>query len=218
MNPDFAVILNFKLKTGKDVDVDLLVKTARNIGARAVATNDRRADFKQACNKYVIALVDEDQGEELTADKVIDHMVHQRKDGQKTIINLSVSEDGTLSESAQALLDQVNRWMHRFGHAFNESEPSSLVANHGFVLQNRHMHYQKYLFVNRPVPAQVIVTGMAQAPNRIELVDNRTELDFDYQDGSLTINLGAMPPDNLIWQIVRIQEHRQEDDLIATKY
>lgn len=76
MNPDFAIILNFK--TTSDFDADFLVKTARNIGARAVMSSDP-ATFKEACEKYTIFLADEQAGLDLTSVNVIDTMVNNRK-------------------------------------------------------------------------------------------------------------------------------------------
>ena len=49
MNPDFAIVLNFK--TTGDFDADFLVKTARNIGVRAVMSDDPDA-FKAACDRH----------------------------------------------------------------------------------------------------------------------------------------------------------------------
>ena len=46
MNPDFAIVLDFKING--NADADFLVKTARNIGARAVITNAQKDDFKEA--------------------------------------------------------------------------------------------------------------------------------------------------------------------------
>lgn len=52
MNPDFAIVLNYQLNG--EADADFLVKTARNIGARAVITDSQTEDFKPACAKYTI--------------------------------------------------------------------------------------------------------------------------------------------------------------------
>ena len=44
MNPDFAIVLNYQLND--KADADFLVKTARDIGARAVMTSSQNDDFK----------------------------------------------------------------------------------------------------------------------------------------------------------------------------
>lgn len=218
MNPDFAIILNFKLKNAKYVDTDFLVKIARDIGARAIATNLAHDQFKNACIKYTIALVKAQNGLNLTTENAVDTMVQNRKKGKSTFINVELNENNTLTETAKNLLAQVNSWMHLFGHAFNESEPRNLSTDSGFVLQNRHQHYQKYLFIKRPLPAQVEISGITNEPNRIEMVEKRTEPNFVYVDDKLTIDLTDVLDSGFDWQILRIQEHRPEDDIKETKF
>lgn len=218
MNPDFAIILNFKLKSTKDVDADFLVKTARNIGARAVATNQLQDEFKLACAKYTVALVDGRDGIDATSDDVIDKLVANRKSGQSTAVNVDVDANGAISPATQKMLTRINDWMHIFGHAFNGSAPCALSAEPGFVLQNRHQLYQKYLFVQKPLPEQVVVSGMKMAPNRVEMIENRNEPAFTYHNGKLTIDLSKIEGSDFPWQIIRIQEHRPEDDIKETKF
>ena len=224
MNPDFAIVLNFKLKNAKDVAADFLVKTARNIGARVIAADADIPDFKKACAKYTISLMEKPtQGTDLTATDVIDRLVLNRKAGAKTIINVSVTEDGKLAPETELMLKQINNWMHIFGHAFNESEPCTLkvgnVAEDScFVLQNRHAKYQKYIFVKAPLPETIKITGLTAKPNRIELIDQRTELEFEFSNNELNIDLTNSNKSDYDWQIIRIQEHRPEDDIKETKF
>ena len=72
MNPDFAIILNFK--TTSDFDADFLVTTARNIGARAVMRSDPTA-FKEACETYTSFFADEHAGLDSPSVIVLDTMV-----------------------------------------------------------------------------------------------------------------------------------------------
>lgn len=218
MNPDFAIILNFKLKNAKDIDADFLVKTARDIGVRAVTADQAQNKFKTACTKYTIALVKAQNGLDLSTENVVDTMVQNRKNGKRTIINVDLSEKNTLTKTTKDILAEINSWMHLFGHAFNESEPCDLEADCGFVLQNRHLHYQKYLFIKHPLPAQVEISGVPDEPNRVEMVEKRTEPNFTYADGKLTIDLTNVSEGTSKWQIVRIQEHRPEDDVKETKF
>ena len=226
MNPDFAIVLNFKLKNAKGVDADFLVKTARNIGARAVATDAFKTDFEKACKKYTIALVTTEPIQanyELSAANVVEQLVSQRKAGQQVIIAVPVTDDGNLLAETKALLTQINNWMHLFGHAFNEGEPchltiSNVNEDNGFVLQNRHMHFQKYIFIKAPLPEIIKIHGLTTEPNRIEMVAQRTELDFTFADNQLTINLENAPKSDFTWQVIRIQGHRPEDDIKETKY
>lgn len=212
MNPDFAIILNFKT-IGK-FDADFLVKTARNIGARAVMSNNP-SDFKEACEKYTIFLADEKDGLDLSSETVINTMVENRKSGKATIINVPVN-DGKFDESTQKILDTINSWMHMFGHAFNEGQPSKLTTNDGFILENRHANYQKYVFL-KDIPATITVEGLDKEPNRVEWIEHRTELDFAMKDNKLTINL-VKPDDVFSWNVLRIQAHRPEDDIIHTEF
>ena len=224
MNPDFAIVLNFKLKNAKDVAADFLVKTARNIGARVIAADANIPDFKKACAKYTISLMEKPtQGTDLTATDAIDRLVLNRKAGEKTIINVPVTEDGKLTSETELMLKQINNWMHIFGHAFNESEPCTLkvgnVAEDScFILQNRHAKYQKYIFVKAPLPETIKITGLTAKPNRIELIDQRTELEFGFSNNELTIDLTNSNKNDYDWQIIRIQEHRPEDDIKETKF
>ena len=226
MNPDFAIVLNFKLKSAKDVDADFLVKTARNIGARAVSVDAHQTAFKKACAKYTIALVDAETIQEscdLVPADVVAKLVANRKDGQNTIINIPVTDNGKLPSATEEMLKLINNWMHLFGHAFNESEPcalkiSNVEDNDGFVLQNRHMPYQKYIFIKQPLPETLKILGLSNKPNRIEMIENRTELDFTFADDELSINLDGVPESDFTWQLIRIQEHRPEDDIKETKY
>ncbi|MBC6356647.1 hypothetical protein ERK19_04685 [Lactobacillus helsingborgensis] len=224
MNPDFAIVLNFKLKNAKDVAADFLVKTARNIGARVIAADANIPDFKKACAKYTISLIEKPtQGTDLTATDAIDRLISNRKAGAKTIINVSVTEDGKLTPETELMLKQINNWMHIFGHAFNESEPCALkvgnVAEDScFILQNRHAKYQKYIFVKAPLPETIKIIGLTAKPNRIELIDQRTELEFGFSNNELTIDLTNSNKSDYDWQIIRIQEHRPEDDIKETKF
>lgn len=226
MNPDFAIILNFKLKNAKGVDADFLVKTARNIGARAVATDAFKTDFEKACRKYTIALVTTEPVQsdcKLSATNAVEQLVSQRKAGKNIVIDIPVTDDGNLLAETKALLAQINNWMHLFGHAFNEGEPCNLTISNvdeddGFVLQNRHMHYQKYIFIKTPLPKILKIQGLSNEPNRIETVAQRTELDFTFADNELTINLENASKSDFTWQVIRIQEHRPEDDIKETKY
>ncbi|MBA1394031.1 hypothetical protein EQ500_09190, partial [Lactobacillus sp. XV13L] len=115
MNPDFAIILNFKLKAGQNADADFLVKTARNIGARAISSNGAQAEFARAGQKYTIALVDEHVGSKLTDANVIDQIVQSRRDGKSAYIDVDLNDDGSLTAESSALLERINNWMHLFG-------------------------------------------------------------------------------------------------------
>ena len=215
MNPDFAIVLNFKLESEQNADADFLVKTARNVGARAVSGGDF---LKKACAKYTIFLADEQNGVELTKDNVIDTLVQNRKNGKTTVINLTVNADGKFNANDQAVLDQINKWMHMFGHAFNEGKLSNLTVDQdGLVLENRHANYQKYVFLKSPLPEKIVVSGLEKAPNRVEWIENRIDLDFSFAQNKLSINL-VEPDDEFEWQVLRIQAHRPEDDLAETKF
>ena len=214
MNPDFAIVLNFKING--NADADFLVKTARNIGARAVMTNAQKDDFEKACSKYTIFLADEADGIDLNGDDVIDTIVNNRQNGKNTIINIPVT-DGKFDDATQKLLDTINSWMHLFGHALNEGKHSNLKTDNGFILENRHADYQKYVFVKRPLPEKIVVSGLTQEPNRVEWIDHRADLDFAFKDSKLTINLTELESD-LAWQVLRIQAHRPEDDIIHTEF
>lgn len=214
MNPDFAIVLNFKING--NADADFLVKTARNIGARAVMTNAQKDDFEKACSKYTIFLADEADGIDLNGDDVIDTIVNNRQNGKNTIINIPVT-DGKFDDATQKLLDTINSWMHLFGRALNEGKNSNLETDNGFILENRHADYQKYVFVKRPLPEKIVVSGLTQEPNRVEWIDHRADLDFAFKDSKLTINL-TEPESDLAWQVLRIQAHRPEDDIIHTEF
>lgn len=214
MNPDFAIVLNFK--TTDQADADFLVKTARNIGARVVMTNAPTAAFKQACAKYTISLSDEENGADLTADNVIDTIINNRQKGQPTIINIPVT-GRDFEPAIQKLLDTINSWMHLFGHALNEGTASSLTSDYGFILENRHAAYQKYVFLKTPLPKKIEVTGLTKEPNRVEWIEDRTDLDFAFKNNKLTVNLSA-PETSFDWQVLRIQAHRPEDDIIKTEF
>lgn len=213
MNPNFAIILNYKIK-GPDFDPDYLVKTARNIGARAVSGDEK---LKAACQKYTIAYLEETNGEQLTEETAIETIVQNRQHNQQTIIDIPV-ENGKFDQETQKLLNAINKWMHMFGHALNEGTSSQLAVDQdGFVLENRYAPYQKYVFIKQPLPAEITVSGLSQAPNRVEWIENRIDLDFNYQDGLLKISL-SKPDEQFNWEILRIQSHRPEDDIKETKF
>lgn len=215
MNPDFALVLQFLIDPKTKIDADYLVKTARDIGARAVTGSPA---LKKACQKYTLFLAPVTDGEELTADNAIAIMVQNRRHGQRTVINIPVQEDGHFSPASQKLLATINDWMHLFGHAFNEGRPAKLKLDQpGFVLENRYAPYQKYVFLKKPLPQQILITGLSQKPARVEWIDQRQQLDFAFREGKLTITLTA-PKNHFSWQVLRIQAHRPEDDLPTTKF
>ena len=51
----------------------------------------------------------------------------------------------------------------------------------------------------------------------VEWIEHRSDLDFNYKDQKLTINL-VKPDDEFAWQVLRIQAHRPEDDILETKF
>lgn len=214
MNPDFAIVLNFNLNNTENVDIDSLVKKARDIGVRAISGNEK---FSEACAKYTIKLLPPTNGVELTEANVINTLIKNRKDGKSTIININL-KDGGFTETDQKMLEKINSWMHMFGHAFNEGKPSDLTVDQdGFVLVNRHVPYQKYIFLKNPLPEKITVTGLTKEPNRVEWIENRVDLKFDFNGNKLTINL-IKPDDEFEWEVIRIQEHRPEDDIAETKF
>ncbi len=215
MNPDFAIVLNYQLKNKDNFDPDFLVKTARDIGARAVSGSKK---LKAACQKYTIFLAPVKDGQNLTADNVIQTLAVNRKAGQRTIINIPIDDKGQFSADTLHLLRTINSWMHMFGHAFNEGQPSQLTATHNaFVLENRHANYQKYVFLKEPLPQEVTVSGLKKEPNRVEWIENRKNLAFEFKDGKLKITL-INPDYSFPWQVLRIQAHRPEDDIKETKF
>ena len=90
MNPDFAIVLNFKLNTD-NVNTDALVKKARDIGVRAISGGDV---LQKAADKYTIKLVNQD-GVDLSADEVIDTLVQNRKNGNSTVINIHLPQSNS---------------------------------------------------------------------------------------------------------------------------
>lgn len=213
MNPNFALILNYKVDNS-DFDPDFLVKTARNIGARAVSGDP---SLKAACQKYTIAYLDQVKGQTLTAQTAINTIVENRKDQQATIIDLPV-HNGNFDEKSKQLLETINNWMHMFGHALNESTKSLLsVDQEGFVLENRYAPYQKYVFLKKPLANEITISGLEKEPNRVEWIENRIDLKFNYHDGKLKIAL-TEPDQQFEWEVLRIQAHRSEDDLEETKF
>ncbi len=214
MNPDFALVICFPLAQQEKYDPDFLVKTARNIGARAVSGSPQ---LKAACQKYTIALIPAHKGESLSSQQVIDRMVRNRQQGKATFISVNLKENGDLTEQSQTLCRTINQWMHLFGHAFNEGAISQLRVDHGFVLTNRHANYQKYVFLKEPLPARIKLRGLKKEPNRVEWIANRQDLAFHFENGLLTITL-TKPAVSAPWQVLRIQAHRPEDDLKSTKF
>lgn len=215
MNPDFALVLHFLIAQPTKTDADYLVKTARDIGARAVSGSPL---LQEACQKYTIFLAPNQDGQQLTADKAIEQMVKNRQQGKRTIIDLPVEADGQFSPASKSLLATINRWMHLFGHAFNEGQPTDLTVDQdGFILENRHASYQKYVFLKEPLPEQITVSGLKQEPRRVEWIDQRQEQAFTYQQGKLVIAL-KKPSHHFSWQLLRLQAHRPEDDLKTTKF
>ena len=216
MNPDFAIILNFKLASSSNDVADKLVKTARDIGVRAISGDKF---LRPACEKYTIKLVSEQASDtEINSENIIDKLVNNRKQNLVTVIDITPDKNGNFTEDDAKLLHKINDWMHMFGHAFNEAEESNLTVNtDGFILKNRHATYQKYLFMKSPLPEKVEVKGLSEEPNRIEWIEDRRELDFKFKNKVLTINLTDLP-NNFEWQIIRIQAHRPEDDLEDTKF
>ena len=79
------------------------------------------------------------------------------------------------------------------------------------------LNYQKYVFLPSPLPDKIVVEGLVEEPNRVEWIEHRTDLDFNYKDQKLTINL-VNPDDEFAWQVLRIQAHRPEDDILETKF
>ncbi|MDN6028708.1 MAG: hypothetical protein L0I02_02700 [Lactobacillus sp.] len=214
MNPDFALSLHFNCSG--DFNADDLVKLARNIGARAVSFSQQTAAITTACTKYTIhELASHPDAQPLTT-AAIHTMLHRRQQGLTTCFTVPVTSDGQLTADTQQVLAEINRWMHLFGHAFNEGMPTTLTANTGCMFENRHFSYQKHLVIAQPWPHQIQINGLTQAPDRIELIADRTPLTFSFAAGVLTLTVPAAL--TLPWQVIRIQGHRPEDDWEETTF
>ena len=72
-------------------------------------------------------------------------------------------------------------------------------------------------FLQNPLPKKIVVEGLSEEPNRVEWIEHRIDLDFNYKDHKLTIKL-IKPDDEFAWQVLRIQAHRPEDDILETKF
>lgn len=217
LNPDFAIILNFNLTNPENTNTDSLVKRARDIGARAVSSNHPEL-FEKACDKYTIKNLEEKTGQEYSTENVIEELINKRKNGDALIINLTVND--SISDDDQKTLEVINTFMHKFGHVINEGKPSSLSADapDSFILENRHVAYQKYVFLRKPLPESVAITGLNEEPNRVEWIADRTECPFSYEDNKLYLDLTSENELDLPWQVIRIQCHRPEDDIESTQF
>lgn len=216
MNPDFAIIINYLTKNPEKADAEELVKTARNVGVRAISFPDPQK-IKASCQKYTIKLLDWVPGQDIEKDELLDALVQNRKALRPTRLNISLDLDGHIANSERQKLELINHWMHFYGHAFNEGGKSELTASSGFILQNRHAKYQAYLFLKTPLPAVVTVKGLQQEPSKVQWIKNRKPQAFSFSHGLLTISLTGLE-EEFPWELLRIQEHRPEDDIKKTEY
>ena len=54
---------------------------------------------------------------------------------------------------------------------------------------------------------------------RIEWIDERAELSFDFQDNAAKIELSPYPEGiDYKWRVLRIMKHRPEDDIKETQF
>ncbi|MDO4912533.1 MAG: hypothetical protein Q3960_03145 [Lactobacillus sp.] len=197
---DLAFIFDF---TNND-QFNEKIKKARDIGIRTIAFPDNNNDIKNIASQYHLNLVEHEASPELSADWL--KKLIQAKQNKKAL-RVSVDLDNQY-------LSDINQWMHWYGHAINESVPSDLVASQGVTFENFIASYQKYLFINNKDETQVTISGLEVAPERVELIKNRDDLPFEFENGSLKITIPAT--DN--WQAVRLQAHRPEDDLTDTQF
>lgn len=215
MNPDFAIILNLKL-ANKKIDADKIVKTARNVGVRAISC-DHPELLNQAGAKYTIRILPSLKGIEVNPEELLEAVVSNRQEGKATIINLEThNEDFTTNDKAR--LQIINNWMHICGHALNEGRPSTLqIDADGFVLENRHASYQKYIFLKAPLASEITVFGLKQKPSQVEWIDHREKLESSFDNNNLKIKL-KKPQHAFPWLVIRLQAHRPEDDIAETKF
>lgn len=219
MNPDFGIIFNFNVN--EQANPAELVKTVRDVGARAISISNASnlAPYQAACDEYTIQLV-EVSGEELASENVIDKIVHCRKNNQAAIFDLTLEADGDIKPEQKTALTIINDWMHWFGHALNEGEASSLTTSgDSFALQNRHAPYQIYVFIKSPLPTSVTVGNFELEPTRIEWIDERNPLNYQFEHHQITVNLSPFPEGMTYpWRVLRILKHRPEDDIKETKF
>lgn len=211
LNPDFAIIVNITATEG--VDPDALVRHARDIGARAIASQQPDL-FQAACEKYTIANLPSQDGRDYPVGQVVDALVAARQAGKPLVINFDPD-----SPEDQEALEELNLWMHKYGHAVNDGAPSELTANAdgAFLLTNRHASYQDYLFVKKPFTDEIEVAGLDQEPNRVEWIDGRVDCPYTFEKKILKITLPIVES-TFTWQVIRIQEHRPEDDIAETEF
>lgn len=220
MNPDYGIILNFKVNA--NANAQKLVRLARNIGARAISVEGAEdlAPYKEACKDYTVELVNA-HGIDLESANVINDLINFKRNGQHAVFNVELDEMGDLLDNQKTALTLLNDWMHWFGHAYNESTESSLktTASNSFVCENRHASYQVYVFIKSPLPETITVSGFEQEPMRIEWIDERAELSFDSQDNAAKIELSPYPEGiDYKWRVLRIMKHRPEDDIKETQF
>lgn len=220
MNPDYGIILNFKVNA--NANAQKIVRLARNIGARAISvegTNDL-APYKEACKDYTIELVNA-HGIDLTSANAIDELINFKRNEQHAVFNVELDEIGDLLDEQKAALTLLNDWMHWFGHAYNESGKSTLKTadSNSFICENRHAKYQVYVFIKSPLPKTIKVEGFDHKPMRAEWIDERVELPFSFQNKEVTVELSPYPDGiDYKWRVLRIMKHRPEDDIKETQF
>lgn len=216
MNPDFAIILNFIIDDSSELDADKLIKRTRDVGVRAVSCADPDL-LAAAGKKYTIKVLQGLAGQDISKDQLLDTIVTRRKDNKNTILNVRI-QGKDFDSTAQEKLKLINDWMHMFGHALNEGQKSALsVSSSGFVLENRHANYQKYVFLKEPLPSEITVSGLKKEPNQVEWIQNRSKLAHTFANSQLKIKLEA-PETSFPWCVLRLQAHRPEDDIKETKF
>lgn len=210
---EFAIIVKLPSAELTNKQADAVIKRIRDVGIRAIATNPV---FSQACQKYTIKQVDSEVDFTKLPTDPVTTLQNNLAAGKTCNWSLTI-EQGFFSQQTNESLEQLNSFMHQYGHLVNEGKPCNLavVNGDGFCLKNKIASYQDYVFVKSPSQS-IQISGLEAAPNRIVLVKSHAELEFSFQAGLLTIT--DLPADHSNLTVIRIQEHRAEDDLESTEY
>lgn len=220
-NLNIGLILQYNL-TNTDFDADELVKQARNYGFRGVEFKNcdlNTPDIAVACKLYGIELINTKDSLKINNNDNLSKLIKARLLKKNAYFSVNLTDHNQITEENHAELSKLRKWIDSFGHAFYNARPSSISSNQDniFVLENHYAPYQIYVFIESPLPEEIILDNCPLI-NHASWIDTRKDLDFKQKDNQVSIELQRKAEDEKFEiYALRIQLHRPEDD-IETKF
>lgn len=222
---NIGLVLQYQVAPKGTIDVDALVRHARDCGFRGVSIKDgndsQAAALQDACQKYAIKFCQKRPAEKLISPDVLAKLIAARLDNMNIYFEVELNQDGSIKSESDPAMKTLQKWIDRFGHAYYESRADHEIKPDEYnvhIFYNAIAKYQRYIFIHIPLEESIELKHVPHVEEAV-WIDTRNEVEFKQDGDHLQLKLDR-PTDNEDFSVygLRLQLHRPEDDLGKTEY